>query len=212
MNTGTEKELSVRERFRQSAGELHNLKSLTAIAMLLALRIALGFATTIRITDSIKIGFSIFPTTVLCMLFGPVAGAIAGGVADLVGFFIKPSGVFFPGYTLDCIVAGLIYGYSFYKREKITPLRVVLTLLSVTVIVNLCMTTTWISFQMSVGSFGAILADPAGAFHNFTAKFVALLLGGRLWKNLVMLPINSVLVYLLLNLVRKLNLKRILES
>lgn len=198
-------------RFRQSADELHNLRSLTMIAMLLALRIALGFVATVRVTDSIKIGFSIFPTSVLCMMFGPVAGGIAGGIADLIGFFLKPSGAFFPGYTLDCVVAGIIYGCGFYKREKITLLRVVLTLLCVTVFVNLCMTTTWISFQMSVGSIGAIFADPAGTAHNFAMKFLALL-PTRAAKNFTMLPINSGLVYLLLNLIRRQKLVRLTEN
>ncbi len=210
MKKGTEKEKGS-NRFAASARELHNLRSLTMIGMLLALRIALGFVATIRITEHIKIGFSIFPTSILCMMFGPVAGGIAGGVADLVGFFLKPSGAFFPGYTLDCVVAGMIYGYSFYKREKITPLRVVLTLLCVTVFVNLCMTTTWISFQISVKSIGAIFADPVGTAHAFAAKFLALL-PARALKNFIMLPINSVLVYLVLNLVRKLKPERLLRG
>lgn len=208
MRKGAERE-KASNRFQASARELHNLRSLTAIGMLVALRIALGFVATIRITEHIKIGFSIFPTSVLCMMFGPVVGGIAGGVADLVGFFLKPSGAFFPGYTLDCVVAGMIYGYSFYKREKITLIRVVLTLLCVTVFVNLCMTTTWISFQMSVKSIGAIFTDPAGAAHNFAMKFLALL-PDRALKNFIMLPINSVLVHQLLNLVRKLRLERLI--
>lgn len=198
-------------RFQASARELHNLRSLTAIGMLLALRIALSFVATIRITESIKIGFAIFPTSVLCMLFGPVVGGIAGGVADLIGFFLKPSGAFFPGYTLDSIVAGMIYGYSFYKREKITPIRVVLTLLCVTVFVNLCMTTTWISFQASVKSIGAIFTDPAETARNFGISFLGLL-PARATKNFIMLPINSMLVYLLLNLVRKLKLERLIRA
>ena len=108
-------------------------------------------------------------------------------------------------------MAGIIYGYSFYKREKITPIRVVLTLLCVTVFVNLCMTTTWISFQASVKSIGAIFTDPAETARNFRISFLGLL-PARATKNFIMLPINSMLVYLLLNLVRKLKLERLIRA
>lgn len=194
--------MNVKERFRQSGNEVKNLHSLVAIALLLALRIALGYVTTIQISDSIKIGYTIFPTTILSMMFGPVAGGIAGGVADLLGYFLKPSGAFFPGYTLDSIVAGMIYGISFYKREKITPVRVALTLLSVTVIVNLCMTTTWISIQYAMKSVPDILSNPAAAFQDFSIKFLAIL-PTRIIKNLIMLPINTIGVYFILQAVRK---------
>ena len=69
------------------------------MAMLLALRLALGYVTNIQLTESIKIGFTIFPTTIACMMFGPVPGLVMGGAADLIGFFLKPTGPFFPGYT-----------------------------------------------------------------------------------------------------------------
>ena len=48
-------------RLKESAKEFKNVKSLVMMAMLLALRLALGFATTIQITESIKIGYTIFP-------------------------------------------------------------------------------------------------------------------------------------------------------
>ena len=190
------------ERFRSSAKELYNVRSLVMIALLLGLRIALGYVTTLRITDNIKIGYAIFPNTALGMLFGPVVGGIAGGIADFLGFILRPSGAFFPGYTLDSIVAGMIYGYSFYKREKITPLRVFCTLLCVTVVVNLCMTTTWISIQATVKSFSAFFENPSGAFQDYFTKFMVLL-PPRALKNFIMLPINSVGVYFVLQAVRR---------
>lgn len=194
--------MKTKDRFRESGRELKQVQSLVTVALLLALRLALGYVTTIQISDHIKIGYTIFPTTILCMMFGPVAGGIAGGVADLLGFFLRPSGAFFPGYTLDSIVAGMIYGISFYKREKITPVRVFLTLLSVTVIVNLCMTTTWISVQYAMRSVPDIFSNPAAAAQDFFVKFLAIL-PARAIKNFIMLPINTVGVYFILLAVRK---------
>lgn len=189
-------------RFRESAKEFKIVKSLVMMAMLLALRLALGFVTTIQISENIKIGFTIFPTTIACMMFGPVPGLAMGGAADILGFIIKPTGAFFPGYTLDSMIAGMIYGWSFYKREKITIIRVVLTLLAVTTIVNLTMTTTWISIQYGVKDFGLFFREPAAAWESFRLKFAAIFTG-RLIKNASMLPINSAGVFLLLTAVRK---------
>lgn len=194
--------MNQRSRFKQSAMELKEVKGLVCVALLLALRLALGYVTTIQISDNIKIGYTIFPTTLLCMMFGPVAGGIAGGAADLIGFMLKPTGAFFPGYTLDSIVAGIIYGVSFYKREKITFLRVLLTLTTVTVLVNLCMTTTWISVQYAMKSVPDILSDPGLAFADFSKKFLAIL-PARALKNALMLPINTVGVYVVLKEMKK---------
>lgn len=189
-------------RLKESAKEFGNLKSLVAMAMLLALRLALGFVTTIQVTENLKIGFTIFPTTVACMLFGPVAGAVMGGTADILGLMLKPTGPFFPGYTLDSMVAGFIYGYSFYKREKLTVVRVALTLATVTVLVNLCMTTSWICIQYGVKDFSLFFSDSTAAWQSFFAKFRAIF-WGRAIKNVCLYPVNTIGVYFLLNAVRR---------
>lgn len=195
-------------RIKESAKEFGKTKSLVAMAMLLALRIALGYVTNIQVTESIKIGFTIFPTTVACMLFGPVPGLVMGGAADLIGFFLKPTGPFFPGYTLDSMVAGFIYGCFFYRREKFyTPLRVMVALATVTVVVNLCMTTSWISIQYGVKDFGLFFSDSATAWESFRLKFASIFIG-RFWKNLIMYPINVLGVSVILFAVRQIPMLR----
>ncbi len=194
-------------RVKESAKEFGKTKSLVAMAMLLALRLALGYVTNIQITESIKIGFTIFPTTVACMLFGPVPGLVMGGAADLIGFFLKPTGPFFPGYTLDSMVAGFIYGCFFYRREKITPLRVMVALATVTVVVNMCMTTSWISIQYGVKDVSLFFSDSAAAWESFRLKFASIFLG-RFWKNLIMYPINVLGVSVILFAVRQIPMLR----
>lgn len=194
-------------RIKESAKEFGNLKSLVAMAMLLALRLALGYVTNIQLTESIKIGFTIFPTTIACMLFGPLPGMAMGGVADLLSFFLKPTGPFFPGYTLDSMVAGFIYGCFFYRREKVTFGRVMVALATVMVVVNLCMTTSWVSIQYGVKDFGLFFRDGAAAWESFTLKFAAIF-GGRLMKNVIMYPINVIGVSLILFAVRKIPVLR----
>lgn len=189
-------------RIRKSAKEFGNIKSLVAMAMLLALRLALGYVTNIQITENIKIGFTIFPTTIACMMFGPVPGAVMGAAADLIGFFLKPTGAFFPGYTLDSIVAGFLYGCFFYRREKITLWRVMAALATVTVIVNLFMTTSWRAIQISLTDFGMFFRDGAEAWKKYATTF-GTIIGARTFKNVIMYPINVGGVFLLMTAVRK---------
>ena len=194
-------------RIKESAKEFGKTKSLVAMAMLLALRLALGYVTNIQLTESIKIGFTIFPTTVACMMFGPVPGMVMGGAADLIGFFLKPTGPFFPGYTLDSMVAGFLYGCFFYRREKLTLLRVMAALATVTVVVNLCMTTSWVSIQYGVKDFGLFFSDTGAAWESFRLKFAAIF-GGRALKNLIMYPINVLGVFVVLFAVRSIPMIR----
>ena len=194
-------------RVKESAKEFGKTKSLVAMAMLLALRLALGYVTNIQLTESIKIGFTIFPTTVACMLFGPLPGLVMGGAADLIGFFLIPTGPFFPGYTLDSMVAGFIYGCFFYRRERITPLRVMAALATVTVVVNLCMTTSWISIQYGVKDIGLFFRDTEAAWESFRLKFAAIF-SGRLIKNVAMYPFNVLFVSLILFAVRSIPMLR----
>jgi len=187
---------------KESAKEFTSLKSLVTMAMLLALRLALGYVTNIQVTENIKIGFTIFATTVACMMYGPIPGLFMGMAADLIGFFLKPTGAFFPGYTLDSMVAGFLYGAYFYKQKKITLLRVALAILSVTVLVNLCMTTSWISIQYGVKDVSLFFSDGVAARASFVKKFQAIFLG-RFIKNACMYPINVAGVFFILNAVRK---------
>ena len=48
-----------------------------------------------------------------------------GGAEDILGWVVHPGGAFFPGYTLNTVLAMLAYSLCLY-RQKITLWRVVL--------------------------------------------------------------------------------------
>lgn len=188
-------------RIVQSAKEFGKTRSLALMGLLLGLRLAIGFISDIQVTENLRISFTIFPTTVACMLFGPVPGAIMGAAADILGLILKPTGPYFFGYTLDAMVAGFIYGQSFYKRKKIGPIRVMVTLLLVAVVVNLGMNTSWICIQYGVKDIKIFFTDLPKAISMFSAKFKAIFMG-RLIKNAVQYPVNVVGVFFILQGVR----------
>ena len=58
----------------------------------------------------LKIGFGSVANEFVYYLFGPVLGVVYGCLLDLVKFVAKPTGAFFPGFTMVTMLAALIYG------------------------------------------------------------------------------------------------------
>lgn len=157
-------------RVAKSFGELANLRTVVMCGLLAAIAVILSYMTTINVGPYIKIGFSGIPNRVVDFLFGPVVGGIFGGVLDILKFIIKPDGTYFPGFTFDAMLGGVIYG-SFLYRKKIKLWRVALACLLVKLIVNCGFNTLWIS----------ILAG----------KGFLVLLPMRIVKNLIMWPVDT---------------------
>ncbi|MCI8535063.1 MAG: folate family ECF transporter S component [Hungatella sp.] len=159
--------------FQDSYNELKSVKTITAMAMFAAIGIILG-SLTIQIGDFIKIGFSSIANQFVYYLFGPAVGGFYGGALDILKYLVKPTGVFFPGWTLSAMIAGVIYGCFFYKK-KLSIGRVLAAELVVSVVCNIFLGTLWLTIMYEKG-------------------FVALL-SIRILKNLAMWPVNSFLFY-----------------
>lgn len=154
----------------KSFKEFANLRTVVMCGLLAAIAVILGYMTTINIGPYIKIGFSGIPNRVVDFLFGPVVGGIFGGVLDVLKFIIKPDGNFFPGFTFDAMLGGVIYG-AFLYRKKVKLWRVAVACLLVKIIVNCGFNTLWISILYGKG-------------------FLALL-PARVLKNLIMWPVDT---------------------
>lgn len=163
----------LKQRFSDSLKEFKEVRTLAVSAMLLAIAVVLGFYT-LQVTDYMKIGFSYLANELAGMLFGPAAGAMIGGLADLLKYVVHPTGPFFPGFTISGIMGGLIYGLVLYQRP-LSLRRVFLANGLVTVIVNLCLNTYWLTLLYG-SAFMAIL--PA-----------------RIIKEAIMLPVTAILFY-----------------
>lgn len=58
------------------------------------------------------------PIIMAGILFGPTAGGIVGGLSDIIGYIIKPTGPFLPHFTLTAILTGVIPGLVLYFFKK----------------------------------------------------------------------------------------------
>ena len=160
--------------FAESARELRRVRSLTMAAMLLAIQVLLGFVASIPIGSSIRISFGYLALASAGALLGPAVAPINGALADVIGFVLKPTGPYFPGFTITGLVSGLIYGLMLYRRD-ITLKRLLVTKLLIDVFCNLLLNTLWLNMLYGKAFFA--------------------LLPGRALKNLLQYPVDVILLY-----------------
>lgn len=170
--------LSLPEKFRQSAQELKQVRTLTGVAMLLAMSVVISFTASVRVTETIKIGLGYLITALLGMLYGPFTAALSAGAGDLIKYLLKPDGAYFFGFTLTAMLGGVVYGVFFY-REKCTIPRAIASKATVSLLLNCLLNTVWVSWLYGMPFLGA--------------------LGPRVIKNLMALPFEIVLLYIVLN-------------
>ena len=100
-------------QLRDSATSLRRTRTLTTAGILLAIQMVLSSYGVIEVNDSLKISLSHLALAPTAMLFGPVTAALQGALSDILGFLLKPTGPYFPGFTLSALLGGVIYGMMF---------------------------------------------------------------------------------------------------
>ena len=106
--------------------------------------------------------------------------AVGGGiVTDVAGYFLRPNGGFFPGFTLNEFLLGFLYGCWLYKKP-VSLWRTFFACLSAVLVINLVLTPLWLNIM-------------------YGNAFV--ISGMRLIKNAVKLPLDTALLYFLLKAV-----------
>ena len=117
--------MSFGKKTLSSAKELKTIYGLTAIAMLLALRIVLGIfanSTLAIFGNTVKISGAFIPITVAGAMFGPIPAGLIGALGDILSFVMNPaSGGYLPGFTISGLLTGFIYGYVLYKNDVTLP-------------------------------------------------------------------------------------------
>ncbi len=93
------------------------IRIITSSAVLVALEIVLNRFCSIN-TLGWKIGFSFVPVVAAAVMYGPYAGAVVGGLGDLLGAILVPIGPYFPGFTVCAAIIGLVYGVFLYRGNS----------------------------------------------------------------------------------------------
>ncbi len=155
-------------------------------ALFLASTVVLGRILSIR-TPIITIGFSFVPIMLSAIILGPKYSTFIATVSDIIGALLFPTGSYFFGFTVTSFLTGLIYGLLLYRKEfKINKnfiIRLIISIIIVTGLLNGCLNTIWVIMISKNAS-----------------KIIVPL---RIAKQLIMIPIKIFTILVLCKLLEK---------
>ena len=97
--------------FKNRPKTLWNARTISILGMMIALTIVLTRVLSINIGPTIRLSLGNVCTVLTGMWFGPLAGALAGGLADVVRLMMAPSGAWLPLITVAAAMWGVIPGF-----------------------------------------------------------------------------------------------------
>ncbi|APT14306.1 folate family ECF transporter S component [Lactobacillus jensenii] len=163
-----------------------SLQELIFLALVIAIKIILSrfsFGPTY-----VKVGLGFIGSVALGYFFGPIWGAVGGGISDLASSALFGNeGGFFIGFTLTAMLGPMIYGFFFY-RKPIKIWRIIVASLLVTIFVNVLLNTVWLHFIYKM---------------SFTAALTA-----RLLKEVIVPWIQMIIIFFVLNGLQRVNARR----
>lgn len=163
-------------------------KKIILTAILLATLIILSRFLSIK-TPILIISFAFIPTMLCAIWLGPKWTILLNVLGDLIGATVFPTGPFFIGYTISTAISGLIYGLLLYKKEdnsytdKQFLIKLIISVIVVSCISNIGLNTLWLSIT--------------------TGKAFIVLLGARIIKEIVMIPIQIVVILFVERMLRE---------
>ena len=163
-------------------------KKIILTAVLLAIQIILSRFLSVK-TPILKISFAFIPSMLCAIWLGAKWTVLLNVLGDIIGATLFPTGAFFIGYTISTAISGVIYGLLLYKKEensytdKQFIIRLIISVILVTCISNIGLNTLWISIT--------------------TGKAFIVLLGTRIVKELIMIPIQIVVILFIEKALRK---------
>ena len=172
--------------WRDAAAELKDTRMLVVTALLVALRIALKPAA-IPLGPQLNIQTATLATALGAMIFGPVVAIPAAIISDTIGFMIWPTGDYFLPFVLTEIAGTMFYALFLY-RAKVTPTRVMLARFCICFFVNVVLQ------QIIYAWYYTYIGNPDGAKESI----MGILTVTRIFKNLAMFPIETVVITLFL--------------
>lgn len=167
--------------WRDAASELKSTQILVFAALMIALRVAMK-TLSIPLAPGLNVNTAFFANALGAMVFGPVVAAVCAVATDILGYLVKPEGVYFIPFILT-EVAGSVFFALFLYRSKVTPIRVMLSRFCICFIVNVVIQTPIYIWYYALYMGG---------------KTYALTIPGIV-KNLFMFPIESVVLTLFLS-------------
>lgn len=166
-----------RAYWRLATLELKNTRMWILAALITAIRIALK-SVRIPIMENLYITMGFLPNALGSLIYGPILAILSAIVSDTLGALLFPVGAYFPPFALVEIMGSLIFALFLY-RAPITIWRVAASKLCVNIICNILLTPIFLSWMG--GTALALLSTP------------------RIIKNMVLFPVEAILLTLLID-------------
>jgi ECF transporter S component (folate family) len=157
-----------------------HIRTIVLCGLLLALAVVLNlFRTYIPVLNpqGARMSFGTPFLTFAAMLFGPVYGAIVYGLADLLGFALRPEGAFMPLYLVSQIAKGFVIGLLWYFLKKLSMKHFGLFYITASSAVASLMLLVWMppSFREYVTIESNAIARVSGRLQDLPLLLFALL-------------------------------------
>lgn len=126
---------------------MNKSKKILLCALFISSCVVLGRILSIR-TTMITIGFSFVPIMLGAIILGPKYSVFISTISDIIGALLFPTGSYFFGFTITTFFTGLIYGLLLYRKkfkmDKGFIIRLIISTILVTGLLNGGLNTIWI--------------------------------------------------------------------
>ena len=175
--------LTEKAYWHDAALELKNTRSIAFASLIVVLRVVVK-AFEIPIAAGLNITFDCYVNSLGSLIYGPVVGLCVGAVSDTLGYMIFPKGLYFFPFIFVEMLSSFIFGVFFWKRQ-LSVTRVLAAKFSVNMICNIILTSLFMKWEY------VLYMDPRANTYNIVNLV-------RIVKNLVLFPVESVLIVLVL--------------
>lgn len=170
--------------WREAARNFGNTRMLTFAALIVALRVAVKLLR-IPVVAGLSIGLDGYVNALGSLVYGPLMGLAVGAISDTLGCVIAPTGPYFLPFILVEMGSSFIFALFLWK-QPLSVRRVFGARFCVSFICNIVLTSVFVKWEYLV-------------FYSVEkAETYALVNGVRIAKNLVLFPLEAVLITLLL--------------
>lgn len=115
-------------------------KKMVILALLSAVSIILSRFCVIYFSDNLRLSFGNIPILIAGFIYGPIAGAMVGGVSDIIGSALLSGFGWYPPLTVTTVIIGVVAGsLRLLVLKKVKFYRVGI----VTIIANALATIGW---------------------------------------------------------------------
>lgn len=132
---------------KRNRKRLMTTKMMIILALMSAISIILSRFCVIYITDQLRLSFGNIPVFVVGLLYGPVAGAAVGGVADFIGSALLSGYGWYPPLTVTPVLIGFIAGL--FRRPVMNEphfLRIAVMTVLANALASICWSTLCLSW------------------------------------------------------------------